>query len=106
PVQTNDQTGLEYDTETLHKAAPGWTTNLYYTIRTWLTWTSQMTSETQTGRRILGNFNGDFDELAALMNRSWGENQEQPLHYTREFLQSSLEYPGCTMELVPAIYRE
>jgi Myristoyl-CoA:protein N-myristoyltransferase, N-terminal domain len=59
-----------------------------------------------TSRRAIGNFNGDFDELAALMLRSWAENKEQPLRYTPEFLRSAFEYPGASFELAPAIYRD
>jgi len=57
-------------------------------------------------RRAIPNFNGDFDELAALMLRSWSENKEQPLRYTREILRSAFAYPGAGFELAPAIYRD
>jgi hypothetical protein len=66
----------------------------------------QMTSATPTSRRAIGNFNGDFDELAALIQRSWSENKEQPLLYTSEFLRSQFEQPGASFELAPAIYRD
>ncbi len=56
--------------------------------------------------RAIGTFNGDFDELAALINRSWSENKEQPLLYTSEFLRSAFDYPGAGFELAPAIYRD
>jgi len=59
-----------------------------------------------TSRRAIGNFNGDFAEFAALMLRSWGENQEQPLRYTPAFLRSAFEYPEASFELAPAIYRD
>jgi len=59
-----------------------------------------------TTRRAIASFNGDFDELAALIHRSWSENKEQPLRYTSEFLRSAFEYPGASRELAPAIYRE
>ena len=63
-------------------------------------------SSVGTSRRAIGNFNGDFDELAALMLRSWSENKEQPLRYTPAFLRSAFEYPGASFELAPAIYRD
>jgi ribosomal protein S18 acetylase RimI-like enzyme len=65
-----------------------------------------MISGTHTPRRAIGNFNGDFDELAQLIQRSWSENKEQPLRYTPQFLRSAFEYPGASLELAPAIYRE
>jgi hypothetical protein len=52
------------------------------------------------------DFNGNFDELAALMRDSWGTNKEQALEYDSEFLRSALSYPGCSFDLAPAIYRE
>jgi len=64
-----------------------------------------MTPATQS-RRAIGNFNGDFDELAAFLNRSWSENKEQPLRYTSDFFRTAFEYPGFSIELAPAIYRE
>jgi len=60
---------------------------------------------TQPARRTIGTFNGDMEELAALMSRSYGENREQPLRYTADFLRSAFDYPGATLELAPAIYR-
>jgi len=65
-----------------------------------------MTPADRSARRRTGDFNGDFDELAALIERSWSENKEQPLHYTSEFLRSLFEYPGASFELAPAIYRD
>jgi len=65
-----------------------------------------MNSATPSSRRVIGNFNGDFDELAALIQRSWSENQEQPLQYTSAFLRSLFEAPGASFELAPAIYRD
>ena len=65
-----------------------------------------MVPATQSARRTIGSFDGNFEELAALMIRSYGENREQPLRYTPEFLRSTFEYPGATMELAPAIYRD
>jgi len=65
-----------------------------------------MTPADRSARRRTGNFNGDFDELSALIERSWGENKEQPLRYTSEFLRSLFEYPGASFEMAPAIYRD
>lgn len=39
------------------------------------------------------------------MQRSWGENKEQPLRYTAEFFRSAFDYPGSGLDLAPAIYR-
>ena len=57
-------------------------------------------------RRLITNFDGNFDELAALMRDSWSGNKEQALEYDREFLRSAFEYPGCSFDLAPAIYRQ
>jgi GNAT superfamily N-acetyltransferase len=65
-----------------------------------------MQSVQPSTRRRIGSFNGDFDELAALMLRSWSENKEQPLRYTPEFFRSAFESPGASFELAPAIYRD
>ena len=65
-----------------------------------------MTTATTSVRRAIASFNGDFDELAALMERSWSENKEQPLRYTSRFLRSAFEYPEAGFELAPAIYRD
>jgi GNAT superfamily N-acetyltransferase len=65
-----------------------------------------MTTATSSVRRPIGSFNGDFDELAALMERSWSENKEQSLRYSSRFLRSAFDYPGSSLELAPAIYRD
>jgi GNAT superfamily N-acetyltransferase len=65
-----------------------------------------MTPADASARRRTGDFNRDFDELSALIERSWRENKEQPLHYTSDFLRSLFEYPGASFELAPAIYRD
>lgn len=60
----------------------------------------------RSGKRSIGNFDGNIEELAALMRASWRENQEQALDYDADFLRSAFEYPGCTPDLFPAIYHE
>jgi hypothetical protein len=50
------------------------------------------------------DFNGDFDELEAVIRESWADNNEQPLNFTSEFLASALAGSGCAFELAPAIY--
>ena len=57
-------------------------------------------------RDQISSFRGDFTELAAVMQRSWGENREQPLLYTADFLRSAFEYPGSSDELATSIYSE
>ncbi len=56
-------------------------------------------------RPSIDNFRGDFAELAALIQRSWSENNRQPLLYTPDFLKSSFEYPEATLSLAPTLYR-
>src|SRR5271154_4078550 len=55
---------------------------------------------------VLSSFRGDFDALAAMMQRSWADNPNQPLLYSEESLRSAFDYPGSTFELAPAIYRD
>jgi GNAT superfamily N-acetyltransferase len=52
----------------------------------------------------LGPFNGDYDALAGLVERSWAENKDSSLKYTPEFLQSCFAYPGTSFDLAPTIY--
>jgi hypothetical protein len=54
----------------------------------------------------LGQFRGDFGALAAMMQRSWAANSNQPLLYTEEFLRSAFDYPGSSFDLATSIYRE
>jgi len=61
---------------------------------------------TTTAPRAVGHFNGDFEELSALIARSWSENHEQPLRYTGDFLRSLFDYPGADFALAPSIYRD
>jgi len=54
--------------------------------------------------RSLLDFQGDFDQLAVLMEQSWSENHAQSLLYTQPFLESCFQYPGSTFALAPTIY--
>jgi len=58
----------------------------------------------QPSRPAITSFRGDFDQLAALMDRSWSENREQPLLYTKAFLESAFTYPSSSFDLAPSIY--
>jgi hypothetical protein len=49
-------------------------------------------------------FNGNFSELASLMQLSWAQNSQEPLLYTEPFLSSVLRQPGASVDLCPAIY--
>jgi hypothetical protein len=51
-------------------------------------------------------FRGDFAELAAMIQRSWAKNSNQPLLYNDVFIQSLFECPGITFSLSPAVYGE
>lgn len=52
----------------------------------------------------LSAFRGDFDELAAMIQRSWADNPNQPLFYSEAFLRSAFDYPGSSLDLAPAAY--
>jgi hypothetical protein len=54
----------------------------------------------------LADFHGDFSEVAELMQRSWAENNEQPLLYTPEFLASIYDHPAMDGALSPVLYRK
>jgi len=60
----------------------------------------------QRTRRSIENFRGDYQGLAQLVQRSWGENSQQGLCYSAEFLESFLTSPGASASLAPAIYEE
>jgi GNAT superfamily N-acetyltransferase len=55
-------------------------------------------------RPAIATFRGDWAQLARMMQQSWGTNKEQPLRYTDDFLRSALSYPGCSIDLAPAVY--
>jgi len=56
-------------------------------------------------RRSIEDFRGDYQSLASLMKRSWGENNQQALSYSAEFLKSFLTSPGAIPSLTPSIYQ-
>jgi hypothetical protein len=58
----------------------------------------------QNPRPSLEDFRGDYGALASMMQRSWAQNQENPLLYTEEFLRSAFEYPGTRRHLSPTLY--
>jgi Acetyltransferase (GNAT) family len=60
----------------------------------------------QRTRRSIQNFRGDYHGLANLVQRSWGENSQQGLSYSAEFLKSFLTSPGASASLAPAIYQD
>jgi hypothetical protein len=49
-------------------------------------------------------FRGDFGVLAAMIQRSWADNPNEPLLYSEAFLRSAFEYPGSSFTLAPAVY--
>lgn len=55
-------------------------------------------------RPAIATFRGDWTQLARMMQQSWGTNKEQPLRYTDDFLRSAFTYPGCSIDLAPAVY--
>jgi hypothetical protein len=54
----------------------------------------------------IASFNGDYDELSKLVQRSWAENLHSSLKYTPEFLRNSFEYPDSSFELAPCVYEQ
>lgn len=54
--------------------------------------------------RLVEDFRGDVEELAAVMRRSWAEGSAPPYLYTTESMASWLAQPGLTPALTPAIY--
>ncbi|MEQ1472705.1 MAG: GNAT family N-acetyltransferase [Candidatus Acidiferrum sp.] len=52
------------------------------------------------------NFRGDYQGLANLVQRSWGENSQQGLSYSADFLESFLTSPGASVSLAPAVYQD
>ena len=61
---------------------------------------------TQQTRRSIKNFRGDYQNLADLLQRSWGENSQQGLRYSADFLHSFFDSPGATASLAPAFYED
>jgi hypothetical protein len=60
----------------------------------------------QGTRRSIEDFRGDYQNLAELLRLSWGENSQQALLYSAEFLESFLNAPGSTSTLTPALYQD
>ena len=56
-------------------------------------------------RRFLGDFNGDFEKVASLIQNAWADNR-QSLFYTSEFLASCFDYPGAKFSLAPTLYED
>lgn len=54
----------------------------------------------------IGDFRGDYGELAAVMEASWGTNGNVPFRYTPEFLADCFRYPGSSFSLAPAVYQD
>jgi hypothetical protein len=59
----------------------------------------------QSTRRSIEDFRGDYRNLAKLLQLSWGENSQQALSYSAEFLESFLNAPGAKPALTPALYQ-
>ena len=59
----------------------------------------------QRTRTTISSFQGDFEQLARVMQCAWGKNKEQSLLYTQPFLRSAFEYPGSSFDLAPSIYK-
>ena len=50
------------------------------------------------------DFRGDYGELAAMMQASWGEGPDPPYLYTAELLADHFRYPGSSFALAPSVY--
>lgn len=50
------------------------------------------------------DFRGDYGAVSDLIQSSWSENAQKPLHYSPEFLASCFEYPGSSYALAPTMY--
>jgi hypothetical protein len=57
-----------------------------------------------SGARVIEDFRGDFDALAAMMEASWAASETAPLLYTPDFVRSCFDYPGASFALAPTIY--
>jgi len=63
-----------------------------------------MSKSERASYRSIEDFRGDFGEVASMMEQSWSENKQQPLLYSKEFLESCFEYPGASYLLAPTLY--
>jgi GNAT superfamily N-acetyltransferase len=61
--------------------------------------------ESQIPSVQITDFQGDFAQVAELIQESWQENGKQGLSYTPEFLASCLAYPGSNFSLAPTLYQ-
>jgi GNAT superfamily N-acetyltransferase len=52
----------------------------------------------------VSSFQGDYDELSNLVQRSWAENNDSHLRYTAGFLQNAFTYPNSSFDLAPCVY--
>jgi hypothetical protein len=50
------------------------------------------------------DFRGDYDQLAEMMQASWGESPTPPYLHTAEFMADCFRYPGASFSLAPSIY--
>ena len=47
---------------------------------------------------------GDLEVLAAVLKKSWSEDQNRSLRYDESFLRTVFAYPGTSFDLTPTIY--
>lgn len=52
------------------------------------------------------DFRGDYEQLQAMIETSWAQNESPPLLYEAGFLADCFGYPGASFALAPAIYRD
>src|SRR5438309_7108132 len=50
-------------------------------------------------------FRGDFEAVSHLMAQSWAKNSDQSLLYTPAFLANSFQYPGASLDMAAAVYK-
>jgi hypothetical protein len=50
------------------------------------------------------DFRGDYDQLAEMMQASWGESPTPPYLHSAEFMADCFRYPGASFSLAPSIY--
>jgi hypothetical protein len=55
-------------------------------------------------RLSIQDFQGNFGDVAGLIQHSWMENSKQSLLYTPDFVASCFEYPGSSFSLAPTLY--
>ncbi len=57
-----------------------------------------------TDARRIEDFRGDFEQIAAMIEKAWAVSTSPPLLYTPAFLKSGFEYPGAAFSLAPTLY--